>query len=194
MITALLLLRTNHKWTDGERDIVRRDYDGTGGSVNRIAARLGVSLYSVKGQIQRLGLARIHHNRWALNEEEDLAELIERYSITTTARKMHRSVNSVSIKAKRLKLSRRSRFECYTKKEVCEILGVDHKRIQRYIDEGLLKAQWNSEIEPQKNGMAYWRIYERDLRNFIIKYAGEFQGRNVDLWQVVNILTGGGNG
>ena len=180
-----------HKWAESEKDIVRRDYDGTNNSAERIASRLGVTFNAVKGQVEKMGLAIDKSRRWSLKEEEELAELITQYAPTTVAKRLHRSVNSIVIKAKRRGLSRRYRDGWYTKNEVCEVLGVDHHWIQRRIDEGSLKASYHNGNKPQKNGGACWHIEEQDLREFIISHCGELIGRNVDLFTVTHIVLDG---
>ena len=164
-----------HKWTDEERDIVRRDYDGHALSVDRIANKLGVTFNAVKGQVQNMGIAMDKSRTWTDKETEILREMISQYSPLTIARKLHRSVNSVVVKSKRLGLSRRVRDGWFTKKEVCEIFGVDHKKIQGYIDRGELEASWHSERKPQNKGMAMWHIETKDLKEFIKKNAHDFK-------------------
>jgi len=180
-----------HQWLESERDIVRRDYDGTNQSALMIASKLGVTLCAVKGQVQVLGISQQKSPPWSESEIEKLSELIHAYSITTIAKMLHRSINSVKIKATRLKLGLRVRDRWFTKKDVCEILGVGHKKVQGYIDRGELKASWHTERKPQKNGMAMWHIKTGDLREFIERNASDFQGRNVDLATVVWLLNGG---
>jgi len=179
-----------HKWTDVERDIVRRDYDGHNLSALRLASHLGVTFCAVKGQVQAMGIAMDKSPRWADGEIEILCEMITQYPPLTIARRLHRSVNSIVVKSKRLGLSRRVRDGWFSKKEVCEMLGVDHKKIQGYIDRGELKASWRTDRKPQKNGMAMWHITTEDLKDFITKNAGDFQGRNVDLVMIVWLLNG----
>jgi len=183
-------MTVKHSWTESERDIVRRDYDGHVLSALRIASKIGVTLFAVKGQVGIMGLAMDKSPRWTDREVETLREMITQYSPITIARRLHRSVNSVVVKSKRLGLSRRVRDGWFTKKEVCEILGVDHKKIQGYIDKGELKASWHTERKPQKNGMALWHIETKDLREFIKKNIGDFQGRNVDLVVIVWLVNG----
>lgn len=180
-----------HEWTDEERDIVRRDYGGTNASAQRIASRIGVTFCAVKGQVQKMGIAQQKSPPWTLEELEKLSELIHKYSITGVAKKLHRSPNAVKIKATRLKLGLRARDGWYTKREVCEILGVDHKWVQVRINSGVLRASWHSERKPQKGGMACWHIEEADLRKFIINHCEELLGRNVDLQQIIWIVQGG---
>jgi len=103
---------------------------------------------------------------------------------------MHRSLNSVVVRMKRLHLSRRVRDGWYTKREVCEILGMDHKWVQRRIDSGALKAEPHDPESPlpKKNGGSCWHITEKDLAKFIVHHPQELNGRNVDLIIVVDLL------
>ena len=179
-----------HKWTDEERGIVLRDYAGTNSSALRIAGKLRVTLLAVKGQVQRLGIAMDKSPRWTDKEVEILSELITQLSPISIAKRLHRSVNAVVVKSKRLGLSRRVRDGWFTKKDVCEILGVDHKKVQGYIDRGELKASWHTGVKPPKNGMTMWHIETKDLKEFTLNNIGDFQGRNVDLVTIVWIVTG----
>lgn len=182
-------LASKHHWNESERIIVRRDYQGTNDSARRIAQRLGVSFNGVKGQIQKLGIAKIRHYRWTPEEDMRLRELLGEYAPITVAKLMKRSVNSVTVHSKRLGIYRRYRDGWYTKNEVREIFGVDHKWVQARIDNGALGASWHHEHRPQKNGGGSWHISEKSLREFIKNHSYELTGRNVDLIQIVSILT-----
>ena len=180
-----------HKWTEAERDIVRREYDGHNSTALRLANHLGVSFHGVKGQVSIMGIAMDKSRDWTDKETETLIEMITQYAPLNIARRLHRSVNSVVVKSKRLGLSRRVRDGWFTKKEVCEILGVDHRKIQKYIDNGELKASYHTGRKPQQNGGAMWHIKTEDLKKFIKKNIGDFQGRNVDLVMIAWLLNGG---
>ena len=179
-----------HCWTDEERSIVIRDYDGTNKTAQRIADNLGVTLFAVKGQAAKLGIQQQKSPEWTEKELERLAELVHQYSITQIAKRLHRSPNAVQIKATRLKLGLRVRDGWFTKREVSEICGVDHKKVQRWIDNGQLKASYHNGVRPSQNGMYMWHINEVDLRNFIIKNSGQLLGRNTDIQQIVWLLVG----
>lgn len=181
---------TNHIWTDEDRDIVRRDYRGTNASSQAIATRLGVTFNAVRGQAAKMGLMRQKSPPWKPKEIKRLEQLIHHKSIGQIAKELHRSKNAVKVKAVRLKLKIRQREGWYTKREVCEIVGEDHKKVQQWINRGALKATWHYDRKPGQEGMASWHIEEEDLRNFIISYSGELLGRNVDIQQIVWILTG----
>ena len=181
-------MNKNHRWTDEERSIVTRDYDGTNKTSQRIADNLGVTLYAVKGQAAKLGIMQQKSPDWTEKELEKLAELIHQYSITQVAKRLNRSANAVKIKATRLKLGLRSRDGWFTKREVSEICGVDHKKVQSWIDNRILKASYHNGVRPQKNGMCMWHIKEADLRDFIINNSGQLLGRNIDIQQIVWLL------
>ncbi len=179
-----------HKWNDDERDIVRRDYDGTKKTSQRIAGNLRVTFNAVMGQAAKMGIQQDKSPAWTKNELERLAELIHQYSIVEVAKKLHRSPNAVKIKATRIKLSLRTHDGWFTKKEVSEICGVEHKKVQQWIDDELLIASYHNGVRPSKKGMYMWHIAEHNLRDFIINNSSQLLGRNVDIQQVVWLLSG----
>ena len=185
-----------HKWTDEERAMVKADYTGTLASAQRIANKLtnltgdNITLHAVKGQVQAMGLALIKSRRWTSDEEEELADIMGRYRPTVVARMLHRSINSVVVKSQRLGCGKRVRTGWYVKTEVASILGVDHKKVQKLIDAGELKATYENGCKPSHNG-TMWHIEEADLRDYIINHSMDLVGRNVDLFQIVEILTAG---
>lgn len=131
-------MRQSHKWTEEEREIIRRDYRHTFASKQALAARLGVSPSSIAGQVATMGIARRDDRRpWSPEEKEILAELIHRYCPRRVASLMHRSLNSVVVMSKRLGESRLVRNGWFTEAEVCQILGMGHKWVQRRIDSDL---------------------------------------------------------
>ncbi len=184
-------MRENHRWQDWERDVVRRDYDCTRASTDRIAERLGVSFIAVKGQVAHMGLARKTSKKpWSPEQDERLRELMPRHGPSKVAQLMHRSINSVVVRSKRLRIFCRYRDGWYTKQEVTEIFGVDHHPVQSWMDAGTLKASYHHGHRPSRNGAGAWHIDEKDLRNFLVRYPDELTGRRVDIIQIVDILAG----
>jgi len=92
-----------HKWTDEERDIVRRDYKGRNQSAHQIADRLThmtgdeITFCAVKGQAAKMGILQNKSPRWTDKEIDILSEMITRYSPMTIAHKLHRSLNAVQL-------------------------------------------------------------------------------------------------
>ncbi len=183
-----------HQWTEEERSIIRSDYKGTNASAKEIADAfvergIMVTRHAIKGQVAKLGIMRQKSPPWTPGELERLEKLIHRHSVPQVAKKLHRSPNAVKIKATRLKLDLRLRFDWYTKKDVCEIVGEDHHKVQKWIDSGELKATWHNDRQPSTKGYGAWHIEAKDLKKFIIKHSGELLGRNVDIQQIVWLLT-----
>ena len=64
-------VRTNHRWTQEEREVVRREYRQTHKSRRELAAKLGVTEYAVAGQVSRMGLGKRTDRRpWTPEEDE----------------------------------------------------------------------------------------------------------------------------
>jgi hypothetical protein len=186
-------LRNCHQWTPEEDGIVRRSYDGTRDSAQRIALHLGLSFFQVKGRVQRLGLARVTHRAWTPAEDARLGELIGRgKSQIAISKILKRSPNAVKIRMNRhLRLHCRDRIGWYTASDAAEILGVDSHWVINRIKNGSLEAKPHyPEDTPQGPGLHPWEIREQDLRAFIIKHCHELTGRNLDVVAVVDLLVG----
>lgn len=181
--------QSKHRWTEEERAIVRRDYKGTNASAREVADQLGVTQHAVKGQASNMGILQQKSPNWTQEEFRILRENVHRKPIRQIAKMLGRSDNAVKLKATRFKLRLRTRHGWYNKAEVTEICGVDHKKVQEWIDSGALPASWHHENKPGPGGSAAWHIEYEDLRNFLLVHCDELLGRNVDLQQVVWIVS-----
>lgn len=187
----MIALRKLHKWTDDERNIIRRDYKHTRKSCQELADRLGVTWLAVRGQVSTMGLGKSDDRHpWTPEEKEKLAALIPQYCPRVIAKKMHRSLNSVVVMANRIKASRRCRTGWFTKSEVCAILGHDHRWVQNRIDSGALNASYHYDRRPTQIGMSAWHIDEKDLAKFIRQHPQELVGCNIDIIMIVDLLAG----
>ena len=183
--------RTRHNWTQQERDFIRLYYRGTNESRRYIANVLKVTEYAVAGQVARMGLCkRTDRTKWTPDEDEQLRTLLPKYPVSKVAKIMHRSVNAVYIRAKRLQMSCRDRDDWYTLQEVAEILGMDKRWVKKRIDIGALKAGANYEHKRTDGYTTTYRIRRGDLKNFIRRYPDELNAVNVDLIAVVDLLSG----
>lgn len=184
-----------HSWTEAENDIIRRDYRGSYQSAHLIAQRLSfmtredITWNSVRNQAARLGICRFRRD-WMPEENERLPNLIACFPLKVVAKMMHRSKFSIRAHATRLGMSTRVRDGWFTHKEACNILGVDHRALQLWIDTGKLRANKHSNTIPRKGGHTIWHIASRDLTDFIKSFASEL-GRNADIFMIVELLKGG---
>lgn len=192
-----------HQWTPDQIEIIRRDFTGTKESIRRIADHLSyefgeeITPAMVTHQVNKLGIAGIWERavrgpEWTVREDEQLRERVSRgQDWEMIGKALGRSATAVMVRSKRIGAYRWARTGWYTKKDLMEILGVDHKRIQRWIDEGELKARPYN-VDPQQAGGGYWIIQEEDLRNFLVNHSMELTGRNVDLYSIVNLFQSSG--
>lgn len=186
-----MALRGYHLWTEADDDAVRREYDGTWQATDRIALRLGVSFYAVKGRAARLGVSRSLRPDWTAKEVAFLETYAKQHSAQWIAARLPgRSLVAVNVKIKRLGLSRRERDGWYTKTEACQILGVEHRWIQARIDRGELKATHHHGERPGQDGGRLWNIEVAALRAFVLNNLESLSGRNVDLVGLVSLLLG----
>ena len=181
-----------HHWTEEELVILRRDYRHTVGSLRELGKRFEVSENSIRQQLGRMGLLR-HSVVWSERDKRYLIDNYKKYSPQTLAKRLHKSVNSVTAKACRLKITSRARDGWFTKSDVAEIFGVDIGWITRRMNSGGLKFEmepYNPERPPRKGFRDSWRISEDALRDFIRRYPEELTGLNVDFVMLVDILAG----
>ena len=183
-----------HRWTPEEEEIVRLRYEQTTTSSEHLAVIIGgVSPTAVRRKAAALGVCKvIDRRRWTPEEERKLGILIEHGKAQSEiAKELHRSVDSVRVRANRYLGLRFRDHSWYTKKDICQILGVGHKWVQRRIDAGTLKARPHFKgTVPGKLGLAPWHVEEKDLRQFIIDHPHELTGRNCDITAIVALLTG----
>ena len=183
--------RKLHRWTQRERDIIRNQYRGTRLSKVDLAEKIGVTEAAVAGQISRMGICKTTDRRpWTQEEDQTLIALVHKMTVTQVAKRMGRSVNSVTVRSKRLKCSRRIRDDWYTLSETADILGKDTKWVKRRITSGSLRARQHHRAQAEIKGGNCWHINRRDLKQFLQTYPHELTGRNVNLVAVVDILAG----
>jgi len=185
-------LRKPHHWTEDEDLIIRREYRHDRASADRLAARFGVDYNSMHHRIRRLGITRSNRRvRWTAKMDDKLALLLPKHPIAKVARMLGLGIGPVARRAYLQGISRRNREGWYTKKDVCQVCGVDHLLVQAWIDSGSLKASWHNGERPSgSGGQAKWHIEASDLRDFIRRCPDDLQGRMVDMVQLVEVLAG----
>jgi len=187
----------NHTWTDEERTIIRRDFKHSRESCQRLADYLSrfagdrITACAVRGQVTYMGIAKSDDRHpWSPEQDARLRELMPLFCPRAIAKKMHRSLNSIVVRSKRLSISRRCRTGWFTKQEVMDILGHDHRWVQRRIDSGALIATHHYGHRPTQIGGSAWHIAEQDLKKFIKTYPEELVGCNIDIITIVEIISG----
>ena len=177
-------------WTQDELDLIRNRFQQKNRSVKELANALRASPPQIVYQASKMGIRKRTDRRpWTSKEDETLRGLMSRNTPSRVAKLMNRSIDSVTVRAKRLGLKRNDRDGWYLLTEVSEILGRDHKWLLKRIENGSLKANRHHGQEKPQAGQR-WHVEQKDLKDFIRKYPEELTGRNVDLIQIVEILAG----
>ena len=194
--------RLHHRWSDRERDFIKKHYSGTRQFRRDLASLLGVSEYAIAGQVARMGLCyRSNRARWSPAEDEELKKLLPQHPIAKVASTLNRSINAVSARAKRLNISRRDRDDWYNLKDVCDILGTDRRWVQKRIANGSLKAfihhssntaaRHKAQTGESRHHPRSYHIKRVDLKTFIRRYPQDLKSSNLDLVSLVELLAGG---
>ena len=181
-----------HEWTQEEKEILRREYQPERESRRELATRLAVTEGAMNYQAGKMGLQKTSGRRhWTPEENETLIEMVERKSVVQIAKTLNRSINAVTVHAKRLNASMRKRNGWYTMGEAAGILGASQQWVRQRIDNGSLRATQHRDggQMPGTKGSP-WHIEEQDLREFIRQHPQDLNGRSVDMVQLVEILIG----
>jgi hypothetical protein len=129
----------------------------------------------------RLGLGRSTKRAWTAAEDALLLDSIGEMPIGTIASAMRRNIGSVSMRAKRLSLSRRLK-NGYSVADLAEMFGVLAPRVRQWIAHGLL----GKPIQAPDGA----RVPEANVRRFVRKYSAEIDFRLADQTLLKGVLFG----
>lgn len=179
-------------WTPEKDEALRKHYDGkVKGRAAQIARALGWPTWVIKSRAQKLGLCYpVDRKDWMDAEVKFLLDHAGDRSDKWIARKLNRSLTSVVLKCKRLKISRRVR-RGYTMRELELCFGVDHHQIQRWIRQGkLIDQRRGTDRKPQQGGDAH-SITDEAVVDFICNHPMEFRLDKVDQFWFMDLILAG---
>ncbi len=164
-------------WTPEKDQFLRDSYDSKiKGRAKSIAVQLGWPRWVIVKRAARLGLTRqIERKDWEPEETEFLLKHVGKRTVNWIGKKLGRSVTSVVLKTKRLKISRAFR-DGYTLRRLELCFGTDHKVISKWICDGKLRAQRLLTNRPFDR----WYTTDAEVLRFIIKFPQEFRLDRVD--------------
>lgn len=183
---------SKYQWTEHRLSELRRLYrPAARGAAKAIAASWNWPSWVVKRKASELGLSRPRPDRrpWIEKEEAFLFEHCGQRTVPWMAKSLRRTVTSVALKIKRLKL-RRAFTEGYTLRELELCFGVDHRRIERWIAAGQLQG------ERRGNGHARdgWAFTDADLWRFMVAHPTAFELAKVDQVWFMGLVAEGTKG
>lgn len=124
-----------------------------------------------------LGIRRQKEPKWTEEEIQYLRDNWGKCTPETLARRMGRSVNAIDVKAKRLKLGPVQDKACFTKRNICELLKVDHRKVERWVDTGLLKAKVAPTTSKSSKRKNILQVKPKDLEQFLKENPGLWDSR-----------------
>ena len=188
--------RLKYNWLPQHEAYMRAHYHGglhqRGAVIKEMARQTGFPRWYVKRQAQRLGLT-MHPDRrpWTHDDLDTLDKLLGKVSAATIAKRLRRTETSVVMKVKALGHSRRI-TEGYAIRDLELCLGEDHRKIQKWVENGLLRDGFQGRRQHNGNGHDIHRFLEKDILNFIKCHAQEINLGKVDpIWFLDLVLLRG---
>lgn len=136
--------RRTFKWSKDARELVRA-YLATGGPrhelIDRLAQISGHPRPACIRFARELGVTdKRLYRYWTSRETETLLLLCESYPLRTVALKLRRPETAVRGMLRRLGASAKMGIDSFTKHVLASLLHVRPQKVQRWIDQGLLRA------------------------------------------------------
>lgn len=180
---------TGYLWTEKEIEIVKKCYKGNKQNVLEIQKQLkyfcGVdrSTCAISKMAQKLDLTRRRIcYTWSENDDILLENMAGSHTAQQIATKLKKSIHSVYHRASEKHICLYIKHDIYSVQRIADMLGVWENTVLRWIKEKSLKAI-------PHDHKTHWQISREDLRDFIINHPVELTGRNLDMLQIVDILT-----
>lgn len=176
-------------WTPERDALLRQHYDGRiKGRSSEVAARLGWPKWVICKRAAVLGLCYPADRRdWTKKEESFLTWHAGYRTVNWMSKQLKRSLSSVTLKLKRMKISRAMR-NGYMLRELEACFGIDHHQIERWVEKGWLQSR---QLTPGAS-KSKWQVKESDLLAFIQAHTMEFRLDKVDQRWFMDLITNGG--
>lgn len=185
-----------YEWSSEEKEILKKYYNGTKASLPGLQKMLyeksGVlrNFDTIRKMAGNLKLTILKRAKWTESEIKLLETLAGTCNsealVNEFKNKLHsnRTPRAICGKASELGIRLLQRNDRYTLMEIAEMLGVWGKTVSMWIRTEKLVANKFTD-----KPISHWNITRENLRKFIIRYPTELTGRNVDMVQIVDILT-----
>lgn len=176
-------------WTPERDAIIRKDYDGRiKGRAAQVAQRLSWPTWVIKKRAGLLGLCYpADHRNWTKKEESFLTWHAGHRTVNWMSTQLKRSLSSITLKLKRMKISRAIR-NGYMLRDLEACFGIDHHQIDHWVEKGWLKVRTLSKgVKGSK-----WQVKEDQILTFIQEHPTTFRLDKVDQLWFMDLITDGG--
>jgi hypothetical protein len=196
-----LLNSAIHKWKyrpteqiDGRiREAYLRMRLGDRTALKVVSWELGWTRSAVSKRAAELGLTRVKEHVWS-DQEEQILRRFGHLAPSGMQRKLAeagfvRTVAAIQIKVNRDRI--KSNLDGYSACRLADALGVDVKKVLRWIQQGILRAERRgTDRLPQQGGDTWW-IPDASVRKFILRFPGEIDLARVEKIWFLNLITNG---
>ena len=167
------------KWvhTEASDAFIREKYNvRVLGRAAEVAAELGWPKWVISKRAQVLGLTYPHDSRaWSKKDVDFLLDWVGDRDVHWIARKLERSLTSVVLKLKRLRISRRV-SQGYTLRSLCLCFGTDHHVVDRWVREGKIRVTYGIAAGANRR----WKVPEVEVVRFVREHPMAFRLDKVD--------------
>lgn len=176
-------------WTPERDALLRQHYDGRiKGRSTQVAARLGWPKWAICKRAAVLGLCYPADRRdWTKKEESFVSWHAGYRTVNWMSKQLKRSLSSVVLKLKRMKISRRIR-KGYTMRDLELCFGIDHRGIEKWVRAGQLKIRKRHTKRP----LDIWWVEDAQILAFIQAHPMAFRLDKVDQQWFMDLITNGG--
>ena len=177
------------KWTlsDFQRRMLLERYDGRTETTDDLMQYFpNTPRWRVKRWASEMGLSYKKAPPWSPDELDYLTEHLGVVRAEQIAKHLGRTVTAVQVRAKRLHISYRL-SEGYSMRGLCEGLGVDHHKVEKWLAQGWLRgtrlgtarSDWQGDI---------WHFTDRNIYELVRSHPAEIDPRRVEWLWLVDIL------
>jgi hypothetical protein len=166
---------------------------GDRSALKQVGRRLGWTGSAVCKRGAELGLARVKESTWS-EQELDILERFGYLAPSGIQRKLleagfARSVAAIQVKINRSRI--KSNLEGYSACQLADALGVDVRKVLRWIQQRVLRAERRGTRRTPEQGGDTWWISDRGVRRFVLRYPEEIDLARVEKIWFLNLLSEG---
>ncbi len=174
------------------RDAYSRQRMGDRSALKAISRELGWTRSAVCKRGAELGVARVKEKSWSEEEKSVLEQF--GHLAQGIQRKLSEAGYARTIAAIQVKLNRdriKSNLEGYSACQLAGALGLEVRKVLRWIQQGYLKAERRGTGRTPQQGGDMWWIPDRNVRRFVLRFPQEIDLARVEKIWFLNLLTDG---
>jgi hypothetical protein len=156
--------------------------------LKEISQALGKLVPSVSNRITRIGIARDKKEPvWTTEDIHFLRENWGKLGPRVLAKRLGRTDNSILVKCKRLKLGPIQDKSLFDKRDICELLAIDHRKVDKWLQQNLLKSKIAPTSREHGKSRNILQVKPQDLVDFLRDNPDQWDARKSgDIRRAIN--------